>query len=69
MELGLLSLRRRKLKVDVIAVMKYLQALPKKGIVNSTGPGCTGRGKKYIYIKYWESLSHGNLNKTVAFVA
>lgn len=69
MELGLLSLWRRKLKADVIAVMKYVQALPKKGIVNSTGPGCTGRGKKDIYIKYWESLSHGNLNKTVAFVA
>lgn len=54
MELGLLSLWRRKLKADVIAVMKYVQALPKKGIVNYTGPGCTGRGKKDIYIKYWE---------------
>lgn len=43
MELGLLSPRRRKLKVHVIAAMKYLQTLPKKEIVNSTGPGCTGR--------------------------
>lgn len=56
MELGLLSLQRRKLKVDVTAVMKYVQALPKKGIVNSTGAWCTGRGKKR-HIRYWESLS------------
>lgn len=69
-ELGLLRLQRRKLKGDVIAVMQYMKTLlKKKGIVNLRGPWWTGRGAEEIYVRYWESLSHGKLNKTVALIA
>lgn len=71
-ELGLLSLQRRKLKGDTIAITKYIKAFQrrkKKGIVSFPGPWWTGRGAKEIYVRYWESLSHGKLNKTVAFIA
>lgn len=52
------------------AIMKYIEAfLKKKGIVNFSGPWWTGRGAKEISVGYWESLSHGKLNKTVTFIA
>ena len=69
-ELGLLSLQWRKLKGDMITVMKYIEAFPKKKqIVNLPGAWWIGRGAKEIYVRYWEGLSHCKLNKTVTFIA
>lgn len=69
-ELGLLSPQRRKRKGHMTAIMKYTEAFPKKkGIGIFSGPWWTGRGVKEIYVRYWENVSHGKLNKTVAFIA